>query len=178
MMNMPKQKIKPLGILLAVCFLMSVTAGAVSAQCGDNANAPNVNSPQKCANEQTQGKMSSYRGLSKGIDVNINKIVVPIKNLVIARNVAIFNDRSELKVVESKGMMRHSGMMGHSGMMRHSGMMSTSGMKDNADMMDTSGTMSTSTMKDNAGGMIDTSSSAPNVPTKTCGGASAGTKSC
>lgn len=95
---------KTLGILLAVCFLMSVTVASVSA----HATGSTYGSQQ-----MEKGSMNWEKGSSKGI-------LVYIKNLVIAKDVAIFNDKSKLNVVVPKGMMGDKWDWGSKGMMAKS----------------------------------------------------------
>jgi hypothetical protein len=102
---MSKRIIKTLGILLAICFLMSVTAAAVSADSGANSYAS-----QKNAKSITplKGTTTGLKGLSKG------RNVVIIRNMIIARNVVINNGRSThplLRAALLKGMMNKKGMM-------------------------------------------------------------------
>jgi hypothetical protein len=102
---MSKQTIRILGILLAVCFLMSVTVAAVSADPCDNSYAS-----QKNARSITslKGTATGLKGFSKG------RNVVVIRNMIIARNVVINNVRSThplLRAALLKGMMNKKGMI-------------------------------------------------------------------
>ena len=104
---MSKQMIKPLGILLAVCFLMSVTAAAVSA-----APCDNPKTPQKYAKGYKDGKLPSEGMISEGMisvyvkehPVYIKNLIINIKNLVIAKKSTIFNDKVFLRVGALKKM--------------------------------------------------------------------------
>jgi hypothetical protein len=87
---------KTLGIFLAVCFLMSITAAAVSADPVDKSLTSQKN---------IKGMMQGMQGkeMTKG------KPVV-IRNLIIARNVVIFNGRNTrplLRAAVLKGMINN-----------------------------------------------------------------------
>jgi hypothetical protein len=93
---MSKQMRKTLGIFLAVCFLMSITAAAVSADPVDKSLTSQKN---------IKGMMQGMQGkeMTKG------KPVV-IRNLIIARNVVIFNGRNTrplLRAAVLKGMINN-----------------------------------------------------------------------
>jgi hypothetical protein len=77
---MSKHMIKALGMLLAVCFLMSVTAAAVSAEAADNAY-----SSQKSAKDISVEKLISEKGLKK------ENIIINI--LIILKNIFVFKGR-------------------------------------------------------------------------------------
>ncbi len=80
---MYKPMIKALSILLAVCFLMSVTVAAVSAKVADNAY-----SSKKLSSE----KYFSEKGLSKK-NIFIKNLI--IRNLIIAKNIFVFKGQSK-----------------------------------------------------------------------------------
>jgi hypothetical protein len=87
---------KTLGIFLAVCFLMSITAAAVSADPVEKSLTSQKN---------IKGMMQGMQGkeMTKG------KPVV-IRNLIIARNVVIFNGRNTrplLRAAVLKGMINN-----------------------------------------------------------------------
>ena len=93
---MSRRMAKTLGILLAVCFLMSVAAAAVSADPCDNSSA-----------SQKYAKGMQGKELMKG------KPIV-IRNLIIAKNVVIIYSRTKhplLRAAVLKGMMTKKGMM-------------------------------------------------------------------
>jgi hypothetical protein len=75
---------KILGILLAVCFLMSVTAAAVSADPIDNTKLTDKNMSKMKLTKGLAG-MKLAKGLSQEKEVNIQNLVI-IKNLVIINN--------------------------------------------------------------------------------------------
>ncbi len=80
---MSKHMIKALGILLAVCFLMSVTVAAVSAKAADD-----VYSSKKLSKEN----YFSEKELSKK-NIIIKNLI--IRNLIIAKNIFIFKGQSK-----------------------------------------------------------------------------------
>jgi hypothetical protein len=83
---MSRRMIKTLGILLAICFLMSVTVAAVSADPVDN-----TNSSQKNA----KGFMQGMQGK-----------IVYIRNLIVATNVVIFSDKSTHPILRAAVLKR------------------------------------------------------------------------
>jgi hypothetical protein len=123
---MSRRIVKTLGILLAVCFLMSVTAAAVSTDPGDNSRA-----------SQKYAKGMQGKELMKG------KPIV-IRNLIIAKNVVVTGRTTHplLRAAALKGMMMHKGMMGK-GMTENQNMMENQGSMGNQNMMENQGTGST-----------------------------------
>lgn len=101
---MSKQTIRVLGILLTVCFLMSITIAAVSAD-------PCSSSSQKYSKGMMQGMQGKEMMKEK---------TIKIRNLIIAKNVVIINGRTTHPLMRAallKGMMNNKGMMSTSGMM-------------------------------------------------------------
>jgi hypothetical protein len=111
---MSKQTIRVLGILLTVCFLMSMTIAAVSADPCDNSS-----SSQKYSKGMMQGMQG--KEMMKGKPIKI-------RNLIIAKNVVIINGRTTRPLMRAallKGMMTKKGMMYNKEMMSNSGTMNT-----------------------------------------------------
>jgi hypothetical protein len=122
---MSKQMRKTLGIFLAVCFLMSITAAAVSADPVDKSIT---------SQKYTKGVMQGIQGkeMTKG------KPVV-IRNLIIARNVVIFNGRNTrpliraavLKGMTNNRMTKNTGTTGNTGTIDNTGTTDNTGTADN-----------------------------------------------
>jgi hypothetical protein len=122
---MSKQMRKTLGIFLAVCVLMSITAAAVSADPVDKSLTSQKN---------TKGVMQGMQGkeMTKG------KPVV-IRNLIIARNVVIFNGRNTrpfLRAAVLKGMINNR-MTKNTGSTDSTGTTDTTGTTGTTDNMGT-----------------------------------------
>ena len=114
---MSKSIIKALGILLSVCFLMSVTAAAWSSE----SNAAGVGS-KELMKDKMLGKTSEEKGLSACKNIFI-------RNVIIAKNIIIIKARAHplLRAMLLKRMMTNEGMMKNNEMMENEGMMSGSG---------------------------------------------------
>jgi hypothetical protein len=80
---MLKQMRKILGVLLVVCFLMSITVAAVSAEPADNTKLTDKNMNGTKLAKGLAG-MKLVKGLSQGKDVHIKNLVI-IRNLVIIK---------------------------------------------------------------------------------------------
>jgi hypothetical protein len=114
---MSKQMRKTIGIFLAVCFLMSITAVAVNADPVEKTNLTDKN----------MTGMKLEKGLSQGKDVHI-------KNLVIIRNLVIIKSNREhpiLRAAVLKNLMTNK--MNKTGMTDNTGMTDESGITDKTD---------------------------------------------
>jgi hypothetical protein len=114
---MSKQMRKTIGIFLAVCFLMSITAVAVNADLVEKTNLTDKN----------MTGMKLEKGLSQGKDVHI-------KNLVIIRNLVIIKSNREhpiLRAAVLKNLMTNK--MNKTGMTDNTGMTDESGITDKTD---------------------------------------------
>lgn len=98
---MSKQMIRALGILLAVCFLMSTTAAAWSTE--SKASGMEAKGMIK---EKIEEKMSSEKGYSKCNNVFI-------RNLIIAKNIIIIKARAHPLL---RAMLLKKAMMGEEGL--------------------------------------------------------------
>lgn len=98
---MSKQMIKALGILIAVCFVMSTTAAAW----GTEAKASSMGE-NGLLKEKMLGKMSEEKGLSECKNVFI-------RNLIIAKNIIIIKTRAHPLL---RAMLLKKAMMGKEGM--------------------------------------------------------------
>lgn len=104
---MSKQTIRVLCILLTVCFLMSITIAAVSAD------------PCSILSQKySKGMMQGMQGM-QGKEMMKEK-PIKIRNLIIAKNVVIINGRTTHPLMRAallKGMMNNKEMMSTSGTM-------------------------------------------------------------